>query len=122
MIGEGFFHPAYRVLHASQFVDFLGDEVCVSVEVFLAIDGASLGLFEEDELGPEVAVMLVVDDRPLQRQSYPSHKRLGVCCQVAMTAALCELFLCHLLALLALLLLPALGTIQDLQVRFGQAG
>jgi len=122
IFGEGFFHPADGVLDASQFVDFFGDEVGVPVEVLLAVEGVAFGLFEEDELGPEVAVVLVVDDRPLQRQSHSGHKRLGVCCQVAMGGALRELFLCCLLTLLALFLLPALGTVQDLQVRFGQAG
>lgn len=37
----------------------------MAIEVLFGIDAFPLGLFQEDELGPEVAIMFVVDDWPL---------------------------------------------------------
>ncbi len=88
----------------------------MAIEVFLGIEGSAFGLFEEDELCLEVAIVLVVNDWPLEGQSHSSHEGFCIGSQVAVVRCLCEHPLCFLLPLFPLLLLTLLWTIKDLQV------
>jgi hypothetical protein len=116
VFGEGVLHAANGVLEPSQFVDLPGDEVSVAVEVLLGVEGSAAGLFEEDELRFEVAVVLIVDDWPLESQPHSPHEGLGVRCQVAVSGTLSEHLPRLLLPLLPLLLLTPFRTVKDLQV------
>lgn len=73
------------------------------VEVFFGTVGLVPRLFQEDELSLKVTLMLVVNNRPLQRKPYIVHKRFSIGIEILVRVVLRKLLLRLLYPLLFLL-------------------